>query len=169
MMYRIGKQFHFSASHQLEGLPDGHPCGRLHGHNDQVELILTAELLDDTGFVVDYGDLRPFQQLIDQELDHRHLNDVLPFQTSAENIARYLYGRANIVAASLRSPHQRDAQDLGRILGGVVTSYVVNDIYTCIQGEGVQTGVAMVLLRLQGCAVGCPWCDTKETSGTMSV
>ena len=41
--------------------------------------------------------------------------------------------------------------------------YPVNDIYTCVQGEGVQTGVAMVLLRLHGCAVGCPWCDTKET------
>lgn len=41
--------------------------------------------------------------------------------------------------------------------------YPVNDLYTCVQGEGVQTGVPMVLLRLQGCAVGCPWCDTKET------
>lgn len=41
--------------------------------------------------------------------------------------------------------------------------YPVNDCYTCVQGEGVQTGVAMVLLRLHGCAVGCPWCDTKHT------
>ena len=41
--------------------------------------------------------------------------------------------------------------------------YPINDCYTCVQGEGVQTGVAMVLLRLHGCAVGCPWCDTKET------
>ncbi len=42
-------------------------------------------------------------------------------------------------------------------------TYRVSDIYSCIQGEGAQTGVAMVLLRLQGCAVGCPWCDTKHT------
>lgn len=41
--------------------------------------------------------------------------------------------------------------------------YQVNDIYTCIQGEGCQTGVAMVLVRLHGCDVGCSWCDTKET------
>lgn len=41
--------------------------------------------------------------------------------------------------------------------------YPVNDCYTCIQGEGVQTGVAMVLLRLHGCDVGCAFCDTKET------
>src|SRR5215813_13619148 len=41
--------------------------------------------------------------------------------------------------------------------------YPVNNCYICVQGEGVQTGVAMVLLRLHGCDVGCPWCDTSET------
>lgn len=41
--------------------------------------------------------------------------------------------------------------------------YPVNDIYASIQGEGVKTGTPMVFLRLQGCDVGCPWCDTKET------
>ncbi|HVO44409.1 MAG TPA: 7-carboxy-7-deazaguanine synthase QueE [Aggregatilineales bacterium] len=42
-------------------------------------------------------------------------------------------------------------------------TYPVNDCYVCVQGEGVQTGVAMVLLRLHGCEVGCPFCDTKQT------
>lgn len=41
--------------------------------------------------------------------------------------------------------------------------YSLNDIYPCIQGEGCQTGTAMVLVRLHGCGVGCPFCDTKET------
>jgi len=41
--------------------------------------------------------------------------------------------------------------------------YLVNDIYPCIQGEGVNSGLPMVMLRLHGCGVGCPWCDTKET------
>lgn len=44
-----------------------------------------------------------------------------------------------------------------------MTTYRVNNIYPTIQGEGCQTGVPMVLVRLHGCAVGCPWCDTKET------
>jgi 7-carboxy-7-deazaguanine synthase len=39
----------------------------------------------------------------------------------------------------------------------------VNDVYASIQGEGCQAGVPMVLIRLQGCGVGCPWCDTKQT------
>lgn len=41
--------------------------------------------------------------------------------------------------------------------------YRVNDIYPSIQGEGVMTGTPMIFIRLNGCGVGCPWCDTKET------
>jgi 7-carboxy-7-deazaguanine synthase len=44
-----------------------------------------------------------------------------------------------------------------------VKDLFVNNFYPTIQGEGCQTGQAMILLRLQGCDVGCPWCDTKET------
>lgn len=42
-------------------------------------------------------------------------------------------------------------------------NYPVNDVYLTIQGEGCQTGIPMVLVRLQGCDVGCAFCDTKET------
>lgn len=42
-------------------------------------------------------------------------------------------------------------------------NYPVNDIYESIQGEGSMAGTPMVILRLQGCDVGCPFCDTKYT------
>ena len=90
-MYSITKQFSFSASHVLDHLPDGHPCARLHGHNYAVELVLQSAQLGADGFVRDYGELAPFKTFIDDKLDHRHLNDVVPGVTSAENIARWLY------------------------------------------------------------------------------
>lgn len=93
-MYRIAKKFHFSASHIIEGLPESHKCSRLHGHNYIVELVLESETLNQYGFIVDYHDLKPFKDIIDNELDHRHLNDVLPGATSAEAIAKYLYLKA---------------------------------------------------------------------------
>lgn len=39
----------------------------------------------------------------------------------------------------------------------------VNEIFNSIQGEGRFTGTPSVFVRLQGCDVGCPWCDTKHT------
>lgn len=39
----------------------------------------------------------------------------------------------------------------------------VNEIFPTIQGEGTFTGKAAWFVRLQGCPVGCAWCDTKHT------
>jgi 7-carboxy-7-deazaguanine synthase len=41
--------------------------------------------------------------------------------------------------------------------------YPINTIYPCIQGEGVNTGIPMVLVRFNGCNLRCSFCDTKET------
>ncbi|MGJ3354713.1 7-carboxy-7-deazaguanine synthase QueE [Providencia sp. Je.9.19] len=41
--------------------------------------------------------------------------------------------------------------------------YPINEIFQTLQGEGVFTGVPAVFIRLQGCPVGCSWCDTKQT------
>jgi len=94
MGFRISKEFHFSASHRLDGLPAGHQCARMHGHNYVVEMELAAESLDAAGFVRDYGDLSEFKRWLDDEVDHRHLNDVFAeHNPSAENLARWLYDR----------------------------------------------------------------------------
>ena len=77
MTFRICKDFEFSASHHLEGLPARHQCARLHGHNYVVRVQLEAPLLDEVGFVFDYGELRDFKAWIDATVDHRDLNEVL--------------------------------------------------------------------------------------------
>lgn len=41
--------------------------------------------------------------------------------------------------------------------------YPLNEIFQTLQGEGYFTGVPAIFIRLQGCPVGCSWCDTKHT------
>jgi len=43
------------------------------------------------------------------------------------------------------------------------TTYPINEIFQSIQGEATFTGTPSVFIRLQGCPVGCAWCDTKHT------
>ena len=39
----------------------------------------------------------------------------------------------------------------------------INEIFDTIQGEAFYTGTPATFIRLQGCPVGCHWCDTKHT------
>ncbi len=45
--------------------------------------------------------------------------------------------------------------------------YQINEVFQTIQGEGIYTGQPALFVRLQGCPVGCPWCDTKHTWDVM--
>lgn len=108
-MYKITKDFHWSASHQLAGLPDGHQCGRLHGHNYIARVGVQTRNLDPVGFVVDFGELAFVQRYIDERWDHRHLNDVIDFNPTAENMACIL---ACLVQATLDLPDATISVDI---------------------------------------------------------
>jgi len=90
-MYKIRKEFHFSASHILNGLPADHPCSRLHGHNYIITVELSSSILNDVGFVTDYRALEPIKKWIDEKWDHRHLNDTMTVNPTAENIAKVVF------------------------------------------------------------------------------
>ena len=87
LLYRVQKTVTFEASHQLGGLPEGHPCGKMHGHSYRAEVTVSAQDLDVVGFVVDFGVVKE----ISARLDHQHLNTILKVNPTAENIAQYIW------------------------------------------------------------------------------
>lgn len=89
-MYVISKTFTFAAAHHLTCVPADHKCARVHGHTYTVTVELASEHLRNC-MVVDYGDLAQFNDYLQRELDHQDLNNVLPFEPTAERIAEHLY------------------------------------------------------------------------------
>lgn len=90
-MYIITKDFHFSAGHVIDGLPEDHKCGNPHGHNYIVRLFLRSEELDSVGFVVDFGELSRFGEWLDHFYDHQWLNDIVGNNPTTAEFLAYLF------------------------------------------------------------------------------
>lgn len=88
-MYYVVKRMEISGSHRLE-LSYESKCANIHGHNWVISVYCAARELNAEGMVCDFKHIK---DTIHGALDHRHLNDVLPFNPTAENIARWVVGQ----------------------------------------------------------------------------
>lgn len=99
--FKLWKEFRFEAAHQLTKVAAGHQCARLHGHSYVVRVHCEG-LLDPThDWVLDYADISAVARPIIQELDHRNLNDILPGETTAENLAWWILQKLTPVLPQL--------------------------------------------------------------------
>jgi len=103
-MYSIKVEAGFSSAHNLRGYKG--KCEDLHGHNWQVELIVSKEKPDKIGMVMDFRDLKIKLDRVLEKLDHKYLNNIAYFKRvnpTSENIAKYIYGRLKAGIPALKS------------------------------------------------------------------
>lgn len=85
-MYYVSKKLEIAACHRLS-LSYESKCQNLHGHNWIITVHCKAQCLNDDGMVVDFKHIK---DKIHGYLDHGNLNELLPFNPTAENIAHWI-------------------------------------------------------------------------------
>ena len=94
MEFELVKTFRFEAAHSLPNVPPGHKCARLHGHGYRVDVHVRGEPDPETGWVIDFGEIKRAVGVVLDELDHRCLNDVPGLENStSETLSKYLWDR----------------------------------------------------------------------------
>ena len=88
----------FASAHSLRDYPGD--CSRLHGHNWQVEVMVSSQVLDESGIAIDFREIKKQTKVVVKRLDHQYLNEIKPFDVlnpTAENIAKYLFDEIGIL------------------------------------------------------------------------
>lgn len=90
----IFREFSFEAAHRLPNVPEGHKCARLHGHSYKVIVHVEAPVEPESGWVMDFGDLKRAFKPLEARLDHYYLNDIEGLENpTSEVLARWIWER----------------------------------------------------------------------------
>ncbi|MEO5566374.1 MAG: 6-carboxytetrahydropterin synthase QueD [Luteimonas sp.] len=90
----IFKRFTLESAHYLPNVPVGHKCARLHGHSFQVELHVSGEPGEHSGWVMDFAGIKAAFAPLHDQLDHHCLNEVAGLENpTSERLAIWIWDR----------------------------------------------------------------------------
>ncbi|OEF27619.1 6-carboxytetrahydropterin synthase QueD [Vibrio rumoiensis] len=119
MTCEIYKDFIFEAAHHLPNVPEGHKCGRLHGHSFFVRLYILGEVDATTGWVIDFGDVKKIFAPIYDRLDHYYLNDIPGLENpTSEVLAKWIWNEVKPLLPELSKVEIKETCTAGCIYVG---------------------------------------------------
>ena len=115
----VFRVFKIEAAHWLPNVPEGHKCARMHGHSFRIEVHVVGEVGQQTGWVMDFAELkRAFQPLFEQ-LDHHCLNDIEGLENpTSENLARWVWSNLESDLPGLKKVCVQETCNAGCIYTG---------------------------------------------------
>lgn len=102
-MYSVKVKGNFSSAHNLRGYKG--KCEQLHGHNWEVEVVVSRRELDKIGMIMDFKLLKNKLNILLEELDHKYLNDIGYFKKvnpTSENIAKYIFENLKLRVSDIK-------------------------------------------------------------------
>lgn len=98
----IFKEFIIEAAHKLPHVPPGHKCGRLHGHSFRIEIHVRGSVDEKLGWVMDFADIKSAFKPIEEEIDHRYLNEIPGLENpTSEALAQWIWKKMKITLPTL--------------------------------------------------------------------
>jgi 6-pyruvoyltetrahydropterin/6-carboxytetrahydropterin synthase len=92
MKVRLVHEFRFEAAHRLPRVPAGHKCQRLHGHSYRIEVGIAGPVNEETGWLIDFGEIYKVWEPLYAQLDHNYLNDIPGLENpTSEVLARWIW------------------------------------------------------------------------------
>lgn len=90
-MQYVFLEYSIDCAHFLPNVPEGHKCGQMHGHRYDIRLEIAGDPGSETGWIIDYADIKAVFDPIIMALDHRTLNEIPGLSNpTCENIVMYL-------------------------------------------------------------------------------
>jgi len=102
-MVEIHKTLTFEAAHFLPNVAEGHKCRNVHGHSYKITLILYGPIDPQSGWLIDFNEIKSSAKDFVKSLDHRLLNDINGLENpTCENITVYAYDKLRPIMPFLK-------------------------------------------------------------------
>jgi 6-pyruvoyltetrahydropterin/6-carboxytetrahydropterin synthase len=116
---KIFKDFRFEAAHYLPNVPEDHQCRRMHGHSYRLRVVINGRLGKESGWVMDFAELKSIVGPLIDSLDHRCLNDIPGLENpTAEQLAIWIWDKTKPQLSALAEIQLNETESSGVIYNG---------------------------------------------------